>query len=154
MRKLNLTVPFVEAITQMSAYAKCLKEIMSKDKRFKDIKMVILNNLPLKLKDSGSFKNALCDLQVSVCLMPRSIFERLGIGDLKQINISLQMTDKFDRLSIGILEGIPIQVEKFFIPIDFIVCDMKKDSYIPIILGRPFLITAGAKIDVKCENFL
>jgi hypothetical protein len=163
MRKLNLTVPFIEAITQMPAYAKCLKEIMFKNKGLKEVETVILNNLPPKLKDPGSFtipcslgnikfKNTLCDLGASVSLMPRSIFERLGIGDLKQTNISLQMADGSVRLPIGILEGIPIQVEKLFIPIDFIVCDMKEDPYIPIIIGRLFLITAGAKIDVKCEK--
>jgi hypothetical protein len=63
------------------------------------------------------------------------------------------MADGSVRLPIGILEGILIQVRKFFIPINFIICDMKDDPYIPIILGRPFLITAGAKIDVKCGKF-
>jgi hypothetical protein len=73
MRKLNLIVPFIEAITQMSAYAKYLKEIMYKNKGLKEVEMVILNNLPPKLKDPGSFtipcslgnikfKNVLCDL--------------------------------------------------------------------------------------------
>jgi hypothetical protein len=85
--------------------------------------------------------------------MPRSIFKRLGIGDLKQINISLQMTDGSFKLPIGILEGNLIQVRKFFIPIYFIICDMKEDPYILIILGRPFLITAGVKIDVKYGKF-
>jgi tRNA(Ser,Leu) C12 N-acetylase TAN1 len=101
MRKLNLTVPFVKTITQMPAYAKCLKEILSKNKGLKEVEMVILNNLPPKLKDPESFtihcslrnikfKNALCDLDLgaSVSLMPRSVFKRLGIGDLKQTNIS------------------------------------------------------------------
>jgi hypothetical protein len=71
---------------------------MSKNKGLKDVETVILNNLPPKLKDPESFtipyslgnikfKNALCDLGASVSLMPRSIFERLGIGDLKQTNI-------------------------------------------------------------------
>jgi Aspartyl protease len=161
MRKLNLTVPFVNAITQMPAYANCLKEILSKNKGLKEVETVILNDLPPKLKDPVSFtipcslgnikfKNALCDLGASVSLMPRSVFERLGIGDLKPTNISLQMADGSVRLPIGILEGIPIQVGKFFIPIDFVICDMKEDPYIPIILGRPFLIITGAKIDVKC----
>jgi hypothetical protein len=77
--------------------------------------MVILNNLPPKLKDPVSFtipcslgnikfKNALCDLGASVSLIPRLIFERLGIGDLKQTNISLQIADGSVRLPIGILE--------------------------------------------------
>jgi hypothetical protein len=64
--------------------------------------------------------------------MPRSVFERLEIRDLKQTNISLQMADGSVRLPIEILEGIPIQVEKFFIPIDFVVCDMKEDPYIHV----------------------
>jgi hypothetical protein len=59
------------------------------------------------------------------------------------------MADGSVRFPIEIIEGILIQVRKFFIPIDFVVCDMKKDLYIIIILGRPFLITAGVKIDVK-----
>jgi hypothetical protein len=70
--------------------------------------------------------------------------------EMKPTNISLQMADGSVRLPIGILEGIPIQVGKFFIPIDFVICDMKENPYIPIILGRPFLIITGAKIDVKC----
>jgi hypothetical protein len=82
--------------------------------------------------------------------MSISVFEKLRIRDLKQTNISLQMTDGSVRLPIGIIEDILIQVEKFFIPIDFVVCDTKEYPYISIILGRPFLITAGAKIDVKC----
>jgi hypothetical protein len=163
MRKLNLTVSFIKAITQMPAYAKCLKEIMSKNKGLKEVETVILNNLLAKLKDPGiftipcslrniKFKNVFCDLGASVSLMPRSVFEKLGIEDLKQTNISLKMTDGSVRLPIGNLEGILIQVRKLFILIDFVVCDMKEDPYIPIILGRPFLITAGANIDVKCEK--
>jgi hypothetical protein len=134
MRKLNLIVLFIKAITQMPAYTKYLKEIMSKNMRLKEVETVTLNNLPPKLKDPMSFtipyflgnikfKNALCDLRASVSLMPRSVFEILGIEDLKQINISLQMADVSVRLPIGILEGIPSQVGKFFISIDFVICD-------------------------------
>lgn len=47
------------------------------------------------------------------------------------------------------LENIPVQVGKLFIPTGFIIMEIKKDYNIPIILGRPFLATAGAIIDVK-----
>jgi hypothetical protein len=63
------------------------------------------------------------------------------------------MENKSVKFSIRILKDILIQVEKFFIPIIFIICDTKEDPYIPIILGCPFLITAGAKMDIKCEKF-
>src|SRR3954465_2764732 len=47
------------------------------------------------------------------------------------------------------LENIPVRVGQFHIPTDFIIMDIQEDSNIPIILGRPFLATAGAIIDVK-----
>ena len=50
---------------------------------------------------------------------------------------------------MGILEEIPIKVGSFFVPIDYVVLDMANDSHTQIILGRPFLATAGCKIDVK-----
>ena len=50
---------------------------------------------------------------------------------------------------IGTLENVLVKVRKFFIPVDFIVLEMEEDAEIPIILGRPFLATAGAIIDVK-----
>ena len=50
---------------------------------------------------------------------------------------------------IGTLENVLVKVRKFFIPVDFIVLEMEEDVEIPIILGRPFLATARAIIDVK-----
>ena len=42
-----------------------------------------------------------------------------------------------------------IKIDKFFVPVDFIVLNMEEDKQIPIILGRPFLATSGTIIDVK-----
>lgn len=50
---------------------------------------------------------------------------------------------------MGIVENIPIQVGKFFIFIDFVVIEMKEDTQTPLLLGRPFLSTMRAMIDVK-----
>ena len=41
------------------------------------------------------------------------------------------------------------KVDKFIFPEDFIVLDMEEDKEIPIILGRPFLATGRAMIDVQ-----
>ena len=49
----------------------------------------------------------------------------------------------------GMIEDVPVKVGRFFVPNDFIVMDMAEDPFVPIILGRPFLATAGAIIDVK-----
>ena len=59
------------------------------------------------------------------------------------------MADRSIKYPLGILEDIPLKVGKFFIPCDFVVLDIEEDCHIPIILGRPFLATAGAIIDVK-----
>ena len=41
------------------------------------------------------------------------------------------------------------KVKKFFFPVDFIVLEMEEDKEVPIILGRPFLATSRALIDVQ-----
>ncbi|XP_057985287.1 uncharacterized protein LOC131170238 [Hevea brasiliensis] len=159
----------IEALSQIPSYAKFLNKILSKKRRLKECETIALteecsailqNKLPLKLKDLGSFSipcligymnidKALYDLGASVSLMPLSICEKLDVGELKRITISLQLADRSIKYPIGILENIPIKVGKFFIPIDFVVLKMEEDVQIPIILGKPFLATAGAIIDVK-----
>ena len=47
------------------------------------------------------------------------------------------------------IKDILVKVDKFIFPTDFIVLDMEEDKEIPIILGRPFLATGGALIDVQ-----
>ncbi|KAJ9185121.1 hypothetical protein P3X46_004785 [Hevea brasiliensis] len=140
--KLYINIPFTEALSHMPSYAKFLKEILLKKRKLEDYGTVALieecsaimqNKLPPKLKDPGN--KALCDLGASVSLMPLSICKKLEIGELKPIIISLQLADRSIKYLVGILENIPIKMEEVV--------------QIPIILGRPFLATAGAIIDIK-----
>ncbi|GJV92674.1 putative reverse transcriptase domain-containing protein [Tanacetum coccineum] len=48
----------------------------------------------------------------------------------------------------GIAENVIVKINEFIFPIDIVVLDMKEDKKILIILGRPFLATAHAMIDV------
>lgn len=116
--------------------------------------------MPLKLKDPCSFSipcvigkyvidKALCDLEASMSLMPLSICERLNLGDLKPTKMSLQLDDISVNYLIGILEDIPVRICQLYIPTDFVVIDIEENSNIPILLGRLFLATTGAIIDVK-----
>jgi len=116
--------------------------------------VVVLNQFPAKLKDLGRFSipcmiksvsidRALCDLGSSVSLMPYSIFKRLGLGELRPTSISLRLADRFIKYPLGILEDVPIKVGDFYVPIDFVILDMAEDSHTQILLGRPFLATAG-----------
>ncbi|XP_056685629.1 uncharacterized protein [Spinacia oleracea] len=121
---------------------------------------IIQNKLPTKLKDPGSFSipcaigelvidKALCDLGASVSVMPFSIFQRLNVGELKPTQVSLQLADRSVKLPLGKVEDVPMRIGKFFIPVDFVVLEMEEDPNVLIILGRPFLATAGAIIDVR-----
>ena len=49
----------------------------------------------------------------------------------------------------GVIEDLLVKVDKFIFPADFVVLDMEEDRDVPIILGRPFLATGGALIDVQ-----
>ncbi|XP_027157875.1 uncharacterized protein LOC113759498 [Coffea eugenioides] len=125
---------------------------------------IIQNKLPPKLKDPESFTvpctignveffKALCDIGASVSLIPLTMARQLGLKELKRTNISLQLADRSIRHPMGILENVLIKVQKFIILVDFVVLDMEKDINVPIILGRPFMATAGTIIDVKCGKF-
>ena len=59
------------------------------------------------------------------------------------------MADRSPTLPKGIIEDVLVKVDKFIFPMDFVVLDMEEDRETPIILGRPFLTTSQALIDVK-----
>ena len=60
----------------------------------------------------------------------------------------LQLADQSVRYPAGIAENVPVKIRNFFISVDFVVLDMEVDTKTPLILGRPFLSTANAHIDV------
>jgi hypothetical protein len=80
--------------------------------------------------------------------MPFSLYKRLDLEKLISTDISLQMADKSTIIPVGICEDVPVQVaNNCFILTDFVVLEMPEDDNMSIILGRPFLNTAGAVID-------
>jgi len=111
LKKLHVNIPFIDALSQMPLYAKFLKEILSKKRKFYEHKtialsencsVVVLNKFPTKLKYPGSFcipffignvsnDRVLCDLGSSVSLMPYFIFKKLNLGELRPTNIPLQL---------------------------------------------------------------
>jgi hypothetical protein len=52
---------------------------------------------------------------------------------------------------VGITEDILVRIRNSFIPMDFVVLEMDVYHQIPLILGRPFLGTTGATIDVAAR---
>ncbi|GKF79179.1 DNA/RNA polymerases superfamily protein, partial [Tanacetum coccineum] len=94
------------------------------------------------------FDKALDDLGASVSVMPYSTFTNLGLGKLAPTKLIIELADKTVKRPKGIVENVLVGIDKFAFPVDFIVLDEPEDIKIPLILGRPFLSTAHAKIDV------
>jgi hypothetical protein len=97
----------------------------------------------------GSFKfeKALCDLGASVSVMPRDVFEKLRLP-LEPTGMCLELGANSIRYPLGIAEDVPVKVGHHFISVDFVVLEMGESEKPPLILGRPFLKTVGATIDV------
>jgi hypothetical protein len=89
----------------------------------------------------------LCDLGAGVSVMPFSLYKRLDLNKLTPTKISLQMAEKSTAIPIGIYEDVPVVVANVTILTDFVILEMPEDDNMSIILGRPFLNTAGAIID-------
>ena len=73
---------------------------------------------------------------------------KLGLGETKPTRMYLDLADRSIQYPLGIAENVLIKVDKFELPIDFVILDMPENSRTHIILGRPFLATVRAMIDV------
>ena len=58
------------------------------------------------------------------------------------------MADRTMAKPEGIIEDVLVKVGKFVFPVDFIILDIEEDSQVPLLLGRPFLATGAALIDM------
>ncbi|GJX87823.1 putative reverse transcriptase domain-containing protein [Tanacetum coccineum] len=88
------------------------------------------------------------DLGASVSVMPLTTFTNLGLGELAPTKLTIELADRTIKHPKGIAENILVGIGKFVFPIDFIILDMPEDVKVPLILRRPFLSTAHAKIDM------
>ena len=81
--------------------------------------------------------------------MPYSFTKKLSLGEITPTTVTLQMADRTLEKPEGIIEDVLIKVGKFIFPADFIILDMEEDSQVPLLLGRPFLSTGAALIDMQ-----
>nr|GFC07805.1 reverse transcriptase domain-containing protein [Tanacetum cinerariifolium] len=127
----------------------------------KNCSAVVLKKLPEKLGDPGhflipcdftGFDNclALTDLGASINLIPLSIWKKLRLPTLNDTKMVLELADQTISKPTGVAENenVFVKVGKFYFPADFVILDFVADPNVPLILGRPFLSTAHALIDV------
>ncbi|GJU05610.1 reverse transcriptase domain-containing protein [Tanacetum coccineum] len=167
-RNLHFELSFADALIHMPKFASMFKKMLNnKDKLIELTKMplnencsaVVLKKLSEKLGDPGrflipcdfsEFDNylALADLGASINLMPLSIWKKLGFSGLTETKMVLELADRTISKPTGVAENVFVKVGKFYFPADFVVLDFIADPRVPLILGRPFLRTAHALIDV------
>jgi len=168
LKNLQINIPFTEAMQQMPTYARFLKELLTKKRKFPEegrveleagCSAIIQKAIPQKSCDPGSFTlpitvgnlyvgKALLDLSASINLIPLSMLKRIGEVEVRPTRMMLQLADRSIKQPYGIVEDLLVKVDKFLFPIDFVVMDIEEDVDVPLILGRPFMKTAKVIIDV------
>ncbi|GJU46147.1 reverse transcriptase domain-containing protein [Tanacetum coccineum] len=165
-KDMNFEISFLDALTLMPKFASTLKTLIGNKEKLSEMaklnetcSAVILNKLPRKLGDPGRFLipcefsgintcNALADLGASINLMPYSVWKDLSLSELTPTCMTLELADRSITTPIGIAKDVRVLVGKFQFPADFVVVEFEPDPRVPLILGRCFLKTSRALIDV------
>ena len=84
--------------------------------------------------------------------MHLSLYRILDLNKLTPTEISLKMADKSTAIPIAICEDVLVVIANVTILMDFVILDIPEDDSMSIILGRPFLNTAGGVIDCTKGN--
>ncbi|KAJ0586830.1 putative nucleotidyltransferase, Ribonuclease H [Helianthus annuus] len=171
-KQVKINLPLLEAIKQVPAYAKFLKELCTQKRQQKVPKLVDLTervsavlkgDLPPKLQDPGTpliniqvgnfqTTRALLDLGAGVSILPGGLYDQYDFGPLKRVETTVVLADLSHKLPRGIVRDVIVKVDEFYYPVDFLVLDYSSADPIQqqnVILGRPFLNTAHAIIDCR-----
>ncbi|GKE93318.1 reverse transcriptase domain-containing protein [Tanacetum coccineum] len=172
-KQLHINITLADALVLIPKYQKMLKSLLSnKEKLFElaniplneNCSAVILKKLPEKLGDPGKFLipcgfsklkcKALADLVASINLMPLSVWKKLGLPELIPTQMTLELANRDICTPVRIERDVFVLVGKFTFLADFVIVDYESDPRVPLILGRPFLRTARALIDVHGEEMI
>ncbi|GJS06791.1 reverse transcriptase domain-containing protein [Tanacetum coccineum] len=173
-KKLHFNSSFAEALAHMPKYAKILKDLLNNKEKLLELantplnencSVVLLKKLPEKLGDIRKFLipcdfnelkecMALADLGANINLMPFSVWKNLMLPKLTPTRMTLELANRSVAYPVGITEDVFVQVGKFTFLADFVIVDYDVDPRVPLILGRPFLRTTHALVDVYGEELI
>ncbi|GKB10517.1 reverse transcriptase domain-containing protein [Tanacetum coccineum] len=171
-KQLRLEIGLKDALVEMPKFNKWLSSLLRNKEKLEEIAIttvnaecsaIILNRVPEKLEDPGKFlipcalqelnrTNALADSGASINLLPYSIYKKLGLEALTPTRMTLELANRSVTHPMGIAEDVVVRVDDFTFLADFVVVNFKPDPRVPIILGRHFLRTAKALIDLYEEK--
>ncbi|GJR88768.1 reverse transcriptase domain-containing protein [Tanacetum coccineum] len=172
-KQLHINISLADALILILKYQKMLKSLLSNKEKLLELtstplnencSAVILKKLSEKLGDPGKFLipygfsefkcKALADLGASFNLMPLSVWKKLGLPELISTRMTLELANRTICTPAGIARDVFVPVGKFTFPVDFVIVDYESNPRVPLILGRPFLRTARALIDVHGEEMI
>ncbi|GKA70964.1 reverse transcriptase domain-containing protein [Tanacetum coccineum] len=172
-QRLHFNISFADALFYMPKFASTFKSLLSNKEKLFELASTLLNEncsamllkkkLPKKLGDPGKFLIprdfskldeclALADLGASINLMPLSVWKHLLLPKLTTTRMILELPDRSTTRPAGIAEDVFVKVGEFYFLANFVVVDYEVDPRVPLILGRPFLRTERALIDVYGEE--
>nr|GEX55967.1 reverse transcriptase domain-containing protein [Tanacetum cinerariifolium] len=167
-KDMSFEISFADALNLMPKFFSTLKALIRNKEKLSEMARtplnehcyaVLLKKLPEKLGDPGKFLIpcdfpgmdeclALADLIASINLMPFSMWKRLSLPDLTPTCTTLELADCSISRPVGVAEDVYVKIGSFHFPVDFVVVDFEDDPRVPLILGRSFLKTGRALIDV------
>ncbi|GJT77808.1 DNA-directed DNA polymerase [Tanacetum coccineum] len=165
-KELEESMPILEVLENYMTYRKKLDEVttgcarLSSDEFGEEEKMrIVEQGLLKKICDPGNFvlpvrvncmvqMIALADTGEIESVLPYSLFKNLGLSDPRPYNSNLIMGDNTQAKSIGEVRNVRIQIRYQAYLVDFLVLDIPMDNELPLLLGRLFLRTCGAVIDI------
>nr|GEX69035.1 hypothetical protein [Tanacetum cinerariifolium] len=172
-KQLHINITLVDALILILKYHKMLKALLSNKEKLLELantplnenySAVILKKLLEKLGVPGKFLipcgfselkcKALADLGASIKLMPLSVWKNLGLPELISTCMTLELANREICTPAEIVRDVFVLVGKFTFLADFVIVDYESDPRVPLILGRPFLRTARALIDVHGEEMI
>nr|GEU56272.1 reverse transcriptase domain-containing protein [Tanacetum cinerariifolium] len=148
---LHFDISFADALLLMPKFASTIKSLLTnKDKLFELAKVplnencsaMLLKKLPEKIGDPGKF--------LIPCDFPG--IDKLPLLEHTRTRMTLELADRSITCPKGVAEDMFVKVGKFHFPTDFVFVDFKADPRVPLILGRSFLRTGRALIDVYREE--
>ncbi|GJS95395.1 reverse transcriptase domain-containing protein [Tanacetum coccineum] len=171
-KQLRLEIGLKDALVEMPKFNKWLSSLLRNKEKLEEIAImtvnaecsaIIMNKVPEKLEDPGKFlipcalqelnrTSALADSGASINLLPHSIYKKLGLEALTPTRMTLELANRSITHPMGIAEDVVVRVDGFTFLADFVVVNFEPDPRVPIILGRPFLRTAKALIDLYEEK--
>nr|GEV27335.1 reverse transcriptase domain-containing protein [Tanacetum cinerariifolium] len=167
-KDMSFKISFDDALILMPKFASTLKALIENKEKLSEMVRTLLNEhcsavllkkLPEKLGDPGKFLIpcdfpgmgeclALADLDASINLMPFSVCKILSLPDLTPTCMTLELADHSISHPVGVAEDVYVKVGSFYFLVDFIVVNFDADPRVPLIIGRLFLKTGRALIDV------